>query len=337
MIQHLSTFMFTLMTTLLKLSTSLLVVFLSSVPFAFGQDTWPNRPIKLIVPFQAGSATDVAARVISSKLSTTLNQAVVIENKIGASGSIGAEFVSKAPNDGYTILWGTTSTQIIGPIINGFNSYDPIKDFAPIGMIAFSPYILVTSAKNNIKSLKDLIELAKSKPKEVTYASAGNTSVANLSAQLLSQTAKISFSHIPYKSSAQSVTDTMTGIVNMQFSSISPVLTHIKTGSLRPIAVTSKARLSIFPDVPTVSESGYPGYEALLWMGLFTPHGINTAVLDKITAALKTTLNDPEVQKTLQAQGLQSSHIYKEELGVFLISELSKWSQVIKSAGIQGD
>ena len=331
MIQHLSTFMFTLMTTLLKLSTSLLVVFLSSVPFAFGQDTWPNRPIKLIVPFQAGSATDVAARVISSKLS------VVIENKIGASGSIGAEFVSKAPNDGYTILWGTTSTQIIGPIINGFNSYDPIKDFAPIGMIAFSPYILVTSAKNNIKSLKDLIELAKSKPKEVTYASAGNTSVANLSAQLLSQTAKISFSHIPYKSSAQSVTDTMTGIVNMQFSSISPVLTHIKTGSLRPIAVTSKARLSIFPDVPTVSESGYPGYEALLWMGLFTPQGINTAVLDKITATLKTTLNDPEVQKTLQAQGLQSSHIYKEELGVFLKSELSKWSQVIKSAGIQGD
>jgi hypothetical protein len=304
---------------------------------SWAEESWPTHPIKLVVPFQAGSSTDVAARVIASKMSSTLGQSIVIENKIGASGFIGAEFVSKAPSDGYTILWGTTSTQIIGPIINGNSAYDPLKDFAPIGLIAFSPYILVTSSKNNIKTLKDLMEMAKSKPKEVTYASAGNTSVGNLSAQLLSQTAKISLIHIPYKSSAQSVTDTMTGIVNFQFSSISPVLTHLKTGSLRALAVTSKSRISIFPDLPTVSESGYPGYEALLWMGLFTPHGVNSAVQEKISSALKTTLNDPEVQKTLQAQGLQPSNIFKEELAAFVKSEISKWSQVIKAAGIQGD
>jgi tripartite-type tricarboxylate transporter receptor subunit TctC len=289
------------------------------------------------VPFQAGSSTDVAARVMASKMSTALNQVMVIENKIGASGFIGAEFVSKASSDGYTVLWGTTSTQIIGPIINGSSSYDPVRDFSPVGLIAFSPYLLVTSGKSSTKTLKDLIELAKSKPKEVTYASAGNTSVGNLSAQLLSQTAKVSLSHIPYKSSAQSVTDTMTGIINMQFSSIAPVLTHLKTGSLKALAITSKNRISIFPDVPTVAESGYPGYEALLWMGLFTPQGVSPSIVEKLTMALKTTLNDPEVQKTLQSQGLQPTNIYKEELGAFVKSEISKWSQVIKSAGIQGD
>jgi len=301
------------------------------------QESWPQHPIKLVVPFQAGSSPDVAARVMASKMSSALNQVMVIENKIGASGFIGAEFVSKASSDGYTVLWGTTSTQIIGPIINGSTAYDPVKDFTPIGLIAFSPYLLVSSGKSSIKSLKDLIELAKSKPREVTYASAGNTSVGNLSAQLLSQTAKVSLTHIPYKSSAQSVTDTMTGIVNMQFSSIAPVLTHLKTGSLKALAITSKNRISIFPDVPTVAESGYPGYEALLWMGLFTPQGVNNSIVDKLTLALKSTLNDPEVQKTLQAQGLQPSNIYKEELGAFVKSELNKWSQVIKSAGIQGD
>ena len=329
--------MFTFTTIRLLKTTGFAALSLGLIASCLAQDNWPTRPIKLIVPFQAGSATDVAARVVASKMTTLLGQTLVIENKIGASGFIGAEFVSKAPNDGYTILWGTTSSQIIGPIINGNNSYDPVKDFAPIGLIAFSPYILVTSAKNNIKNLKDLIELAKSKPKEVTYASAGNTSVGNLSAQLLSQSAKISLSHIPYKSSAQSVTDTMTGIVNMQFSSISPVLTHLKTGSLRALAITSKSRISIFPDLPTVSESGYPGYEALLWMGLFTPHGINNATLEKIISALKSTLNDPEVQKTLQSQGLQPTSIYKDDLAMFVKSEISKWSQVIKSAGIQGD
>ena len=321
-------------------STSAFVLILVFSLFSnhlLAQDTWPNRPIKLVVPFQAGSSTDVAARVIASKMSNVLNQAMVVENKIGASGFIGAEFVSKASNDGYTILWGTTSTQIIGPIINGSASYDPVRDFSPIGLIAFSPYILVTSGKSNFKTLKDLMDTAKNKPKEITYASAGNTSVGNLSAQLLSQTAKVSLSHIPYKSSAQSVTDTMTGIINMQFSSIAPVLTHLKTGSLRALAITSKQRISIFPDIPTVAESGYPGYEALLWMGLFTPQGVNNTITEKITQALKLSLNDPEVQKTLQSQGLQPSNVYKEDLGAFVKSEINKWSQVIKAAGIQSD
>lgn len=188
-------------TTWFSWSFTALAVFFS--PYSDAQESWPSRPIKLVVPFQAGSSTDVAARVIASKMSFVLGQAMVIENKMGASGFIGAEYVSKASSDGYTILWGTTSTQIIGPIINGTAAYDPVRDFSTIGLIAFSPYILVTSGKSNIKTLKDLMELAKSHPKEVTYASAGNTSVGNLSAQLLSQTAKVTLSHIPYKSSAQ--------------------------------------------------------------------------------------------------------------------------------------
>jgi tripartite-type tricarboxylate transporter receptor subunit TctC len=319
---------------------SLIVVLLftiSGLGSAWSQDAWPSRSIKLVVPFQAGSSTDVAARVVALKMSSILNQTIVVDNKGGASGLIGSEMVAKANNDGYTILWGTTSTQVIGPILNSNNSFDPIKDFTPIGLVGFSPYILVTSSKSNIKGFKDLIELAKSKPKEVTYASAGDTSVGNLSMQLLSQTAQISLAHIPYKSSAQSVTDTITGTVDLQFSSIAPALTHLKSGSLRALAVTSKARLSIFPDVPTVSELGYSGYEALLWMGLFMPPGVNNSIQEKIVSALKMTLSDPSTQKILQQQGLQPSNLYRDELGVFVKTEINKWTQVIKSAGIRSE
>lgn len=298
------------------------------------QETWPTKPIKIIVPFQAGSAVDNAARVLAPKLTTILQQSIIIENRTGASGFIGTEAAARSANDGYTFLWGTTSTQVIGPSLNTNISYDPLKDFSSVGLIAFSPYILVTSTKLGYKDFLDFLNDAKVKPNKLTYASAGNSSMANLAAQLVSSSAQIQLVHIPYKSSAQSVTDTLNGTVSIQFSTFSPVIAHVKSGQLKALAVTSKNRLPLLPDVPTVSESGFPGFEAILWMGIFAPNGVSLDVIEKFSNALSACLKDPEILRQLQNQGLQISHMNPVNTDKFLRSELTKWSTVIKTRGI---
>lgn len=307
-----------------------------SIP-AVAQETWPSRPIRLIVPFQAGSATDAAARVIGIKISTQLRQTVIIDNRVGASGYIGAEAVARAPADGYTILLGTTSTQVIGASLNPNFFYDPEKDFEPIGLIGSSPYVLVSAAKAVASDLPGFIAEARAKPTKLTYASAGTTSMANLAAQLFSTMAKVQLTHVPYKSSAQSITDTINGTISVQFGTVMPVMPHIKSGALKALAVTSKKRLPLLPDVPTVSESGLPGYEAELWMGLFAPKGTPTLALDKLSVALNAALGDAEVQKALLAQGIQATPVSRDELAKFVRAEIGKWGQVVKAFGITGE
>jgi tripartite-type tricarboxylate transporter receptor subunit TctC len=304
---------------------------------AIAEDAWPNRAIRLIVPFQAGSATDAAARVIGVKLSGLLQQAVIIENRVGASGFIGTLAVARAPADGYTILLGTTSTQVISVILNPKLAYDPEKDFEPVGLIGSSPYVLVSASKTAASDLQGLIAEARSKPGKLTYASAGTTSMANLAAQLFSSMAEVQLTHVPYKSSAQSVTDTINGTIGVQFGTVMPVLPHIKSGSLKAFAITGTKRLALLPDVPTLSEAGLRGYDAGLWMGLFSPKGTPVQVLDKLSSALTTTLSDAEVQKAFLAQGILITPIRREELAKFVRAEIGKWSQVVKTAGIIGE
>jgi tripartite-type tricarboxylate transporter receptor subunit TctC len=299
------------------------------------QSVWPSRPIKLVVPFQAGSATDAATRVVANKMATLLSQPVVVDNRIGASGNIGSDVVAHAAADGYTILLGTVSTQVVGPLLNPSISYDSMHDFVPIGMMASSPYILVTSGSKGFKNFEELVREAKLGKGRVTYASAGVTSMGNLSAQLFSLAANIELSHIPYKSSAQSVTDTMSGVVDFQFSSVSPVLSQIKSGHLRALSVTSKSRLGILPDVPTVSESGYPGFEAVLWFGLFAPTNTPSTVIERLAKTLHATLQDPQVQRDLVAQGLQTPDLLGKDFQVFIKTEFSKWANIIKVTGVQ--
>jgi len=304
---------------------------------AIAEDAWPNRAIRLIVPFQAGSATDAAARVIGVKLSGLLQQAVIIENRVVASGFIGTLAVARAPADGYTILLGTTSTQVISVILNPKLAYDPEKDFEPVGLIGSSPYVLVSASKTAASDLQGLIAEARSKPGKLTYASAGTTSMANLAAQLFSSMAEVQLTHVPYKSSAQSVTDTINGTIGVQFGTVMPVLPHIKSGSLKAFAITGTKRLALLPDVPTLSEAGLRGYDAGLWMGLFSPKGTPVQVLDKLSSALTTTLSDAEVQKAFLAQGILITPIRREELAKFVRAEIGKWSQVVKTAGIIGE
>jgi len=319
------------------LSSLSFVLALTAAAFSaqtMAQEAWPSRPVRLIVPFQAGSATDAAARVVGTKLSTLLQQSVVIDNRAGASGSIGAVAVAKAPADGYTVLLGTLSTQVISAVLNPKLSYDPDKDLEPVGLIGSSPYVLVSSSKTAAPDIQALIADARAKPGKLSYASAGTTSMANLAAQLFASMADVQLTHVPYKSSAQSVIDTMNGTVGVQFGTVMPVLPHIKSGSLKAYAVTGTKRLALLPDVPTLNEVGLRGYDAGLWMGLFLPKGTPVQVLDKLSAALAATLSDAEVQKALAAQGILISPIRREEFGKFVRTETGKWSQVVKSAGI---
>lgn len=304
---------------------------------ASAQESYPTHQIRLIVPFQAGSATDAAARVVGQKMSARLGQSLIVDNRVGASGFIGAEAVARAAPDGYTILLGTVSTQAVGPSLNSNLSFDPEKDLVPIGLIGSSPYVLVTASKMPATDLPAFIAQARATPGKLTYASAGTTSMANLSAQLLSTMAKIQLTHVPYKSSAQAVTDTLNGTIDLQFGSVMPVLPHVKTGALRALAVTGSRRMPLLPDVPTVAETGLKGYETGLWMGLFAPKGTPGPVLDRLSSSLNAALADPEVDKALLGQGVQALPMKRNELTKFVRSETDKWSRVVKAAGITAE
>lgn len=213
----------------------------------------------------------------------------------------------------------------------------PRKDLEPIGLIGPSPYVLVSASKTAASDLQAFIAQARANPGKLTHASAGATSMANLAAQLFSTMAKVQLTHVPYKSSAQSVTDTINGTISVQFGTVMPVLPHIKSGSLKALAVTGTKRLPLLPDVPTVAEAGLPGYDAVLWMGLFAPKGTPTAVLDKLSAVLNKSLADAEVQKALLGQGIQATPVSRQALVTFVHAEIGKWGEVIKAAGITGE
>jgi tripartite-type tricarboxylate transporter receptor subunit TctC len=319
------------------LASACLGTLLAVAGLASAQEAWPGKPIKIIVPFPAGSATDSAARVVGNRMAQLLKQSFVIDNRGGASGYIAAEAVKNAPADGYTLLFGTASTQAVSVALNPALSFNPEKDFAAVGLIGTSPYILVASANSGIKSVADLIQRARSKPGELTYASAGNTSMANLAAQLFATTSKVQLSHVPYKTSAQAVTDTVSGIVDLQFGTVAPVIPFVRSGTLTALAVTGPVRLPLLPQVPTVSEAGLPGYEAGLWMGLFAPRATPPAVLDKLASALRSTLEDASVVAAINAQGIQILPGTRDDLSELVKTEIVKWTKVTKEAGIKAD
>ena len=234
---------------------------------------WPVKPIKLIVPFPAGSSTDVVARIVAQSLGERLGQAVVVEDRVGASGMLGVEYVAHAMPDGYTIGLVTTSTQALAPSLSAHLSYDPLKDLAPVSMVGSAPYVMVTYPGLGAKTVADFTALAKTRPGKLTYGSAGPGSLAHLAAVLYANTMGVDIVHVPYKSTSQSVTDLMAGRVDMQFATIPPTLPLIRSGQMRALATTGAKRNAVLPDLPTVAESGLPGYEAVLWMAIENSSG----------------------------------------------------------------
>ncbi len=302
---------------------------------AHAQDSaWPTKPIRFIVPFPAGSATDIVARIIADKLGERLGQQVVIDNRSGGSGIIGTEAIARAEPDGYTIGLATTSTQAIAVGVTPKLSYDPTKDFAPVTMIGSSPYVLAVYPGLAATSVRELIALAKTKPGALSSASAGPASLAHLAGTLFGTMAGVELTDIPYRSSSQAVLDVIEGRIDMQFGTLAPTLPHIHGGKLRALAVTSAKRIDLLPDVPTLDEAGLHGYEASLWMAIVMPPAAPGAIVARLDRELHAVLTASDVVEALKVQGMSAEPGTPEALRARIRSEIDKWRGVIAKAGL---
>lgn len=299
---------------------------------AQGVPAWPQRPLRVVVPFPPGSSADAAARVITVRLAEVLGQSVVVDNRSGASGNIGADIVARAAPDGYTTLVGTTSTHAVAVSLSEKLSYDPLRDFAPVTLFGSSPYVVLVHPSVPVSSMKELVAHARARPGQVNYASAGNASLAHLGTALFASMAGIQMNHVPYKSSALSVLDLVAGRIDLLFGTPSPVLPHLRAGKLRALAVTSSRRASFLPDLPTVAEAGFPGYELALWFGLFAPAGTPAPILERLTADTRKVLAMPETRDALALQGLEPASLTPAQFAAMIKVEIERWRKAASAA-----
>jgi len=296
---------------------------------------WPDRPLRLIVPFPAGASTDIVARIVAQKLGSRLGQQVVIENRAGASGNIGADALAKAAPDGYTLGIATASTHAVAASLSAALPYDPLKDFAPVAMLGGQPYVLVLYPGVPARNLAELVALAKAKPRQLNYGSAGVASLAHLATALFASMAGIEITHVPYKSSAQSVTDMITGRLDMQFATIAPTLPNIRAGQLRALVSSGRTRAAVLPEVPTVAESGLAGYEASLWVALMMPAATSPAIVARLNREVNEILASAEGRDALVAQGVDTEIGTPQAVTEHIRADIEKWRGVVAKAGIK--
>lgn len=305
---------------------------------AAAQSDYPNKPIKLIVGFAPGGSTDIVGRIVAQRLSERLGQPVVVENRAGAGGTIGADQTAKSPPDGYTLTLGTTSTHAIAAGAYSKLPYDPVKDFTQISLVAITPYLLVTSTKTPATKLSDFVSLAKSQGGKMNYGSAGNGTATHLSMEMLKDAAKIDLQHIPYKSNAESDRAILAGEVDAVFGSMPALLQNAKAGKVKPIAVGTLQRSPALPDVPTVAEQGYPGFEAALWLGIMAPAGTPKPVVDRLHKELAAIVAMPEFKTQMDANGAEPiASKSPEEFREMLRGQVEKYVKITKAVGIKLD
>jgi tripartite-type tricarboxylate transporter receptor subunit TctC len=315
------------------LSVAGLTAALAATP-AWAADTWPNKPITLIVPYAAGGFADTRVRLLARKLGDSLGQPVVIENKAGAGGVVGTNLIAKAAPDGYTIGTGNLAPMAVNPSLMPSMSYDPIKDLAPIILIENSPLVLSVGNEVKAQSLADVIALAKKEPGKLTFGSSGVGGAHHLSGEMFREQAGIDIVHVPYKGGSLAATDLMGGHITMMFEMGYSALPAIQGKKIHPIAVTSAKRLAVLPDVPTMAESGLPQFESYNWQGIVAPAGTPRPVIDKLNSELNTILKDPEVVKAIADTGSQAGGGTPEDFGAFIKTETAKWAEVIKAGNI---
>jgi tripartite-type tricarboxylate transporter receptor subunit TctC len=303
---------------------------------AFAQG-YPNHAIKLVVPFPAAGTTDILARAAAQKLTEALGQSVVVDNRPGAGGNIGSDLVAKSPPDGYTLLMGTVGTHAINPSLYSKMPYDHVKDFVPIVLVAGVPNVLVVNPALPVNSVADLIKLAKEKPGSINFASSGSGTSIHLSGELFKTMAGVDMTHVPYKGSAPALTDLMGGQVQIMFDNLPSSLQQIKAGKLRAIAVTSLTRAPALPNVPTISESGLPGFEASSWFGVLAPAGTPAPVVARINTEINKWLQSADAREKLLAQGAEAAGGSPEQFAAFIRSETEKWAKVVKASGAKVD
>lgn len=295
---------------------------------------WPSRNIKLIVPFQPGSSSDAVARVVGQRLGERLGQGIVVENRVGASGNLGTEGIARAEPDGYTIGLANTSTHAVAPSLSATLRYDPIKDFTMISMLGDSPFAIIVFPGMAEKTLKDLIDTARAKPKSLNYASAGPASMSHLAGALLEKTAGVELVHVPYRGTGQSVMDLIGGRIEIVFATLPPSLQLIQEGKVRALAVTGPRRSETMADIPTVAELGYPGFDATLWQAFVAPAGLPPSIAQRLTEATVAAVRDDATRKLLLAQGVEPEPSTPELLGRRIADDIEKWRTVIRGANI---
>ena len=306
----------------------------SSAAFA---DTWPSKPIHLIVPFPAGGGTDIIARELAHQITQTTHWTFVVDNKAGSGGNIGVDAAAKSAADGYTLVIGQTSNLAINPTLYTHLPYDPAKDLTPVSLIGSSPLTLVAATTSPYKTIGDVVKAAKAKPGTINFAMSGNGTVAHLTTEMFQKEAGIKLTHIPYKGASQGVMDVIGGSVQLYMSSIPTLIGHIRNGKLRALAVTSAKRVNDLPDVPTIAESGFEGFDAVTWFGLLGPAKLPADVVAKLNAEVTKALQSPELQKKMRDQGVDLSPSTPDQFGALIRTDITKWGQVVKDSGAKID
>ena len=323
----------------MKLSLFAAAVCCANCAFVHAQTAtgFPSKPIRLIVPQGAGGQNDIQARLIAQKISDAFGQPVVVDNRPGAAGAIGFEISVKAPADGYTLLLGSISTLAVLPSMPNKPKYDVLKDFAPVTLISTSPYVLVVHPSVQAQSVKELVTLAKARPGALTYASSGTGSGLHLATELFKSKAGIDMVHVPYKGSGPATIELVAGQVLVMFNNILPAMPQIKSGRLRALAVTTAKRSAAMPELPTIAESGYAGFEASSWQGIVTIAGTPQPVMRRLHAEIVKALQSPEAKSQIGGQGSEIVANTPQEFTSFIQQELDKWSKVIKTAAVRAD
>lgn len=316
--------------------TALVAGAIAALGAALALPAWaafPEKPVRLVVPFPAGGAADMMARLMGQQLEEHLGQQVVIDNRGGAGGAVASEAVMRAPADGYTLLFATMGTHAINPALSAKLRYDPVKDFTPIALTHVNPRVLVVNPSLGVKSVAELVALAKSKPGQLTYGSAGTGSSGHLSGVLFEKLTGTKMLHVPYKGSAPLLTDVLAGRVDATFDSLTVYDDHIRSGKMRALAVTSRSRIGALPAVPTLAESGLAGYDVSNWVGVMAPAGTPREVVDRLNAAIVRAMADDSMKKKLVTLGIETTASTQDEFAALIRSDVAKWAKIIKDLG----
>ena len=317
-----------------RFQTIAAIVLCAAAPIAAAQ-SYPTKPVRLVVPFAAGGALDVVGRVIGAKLGESWGRQVVIENRLGASGNIGAEFVAKSAPDGYTLLMSSVTTQAISMSLLAKPPYDFVRDYAPIGLTSSAPLGLIVHPALPAKTVKEFIALARARPGELNYFSSGTGSGTHMAAALFDQMAGVRTTHVPYKGGAQGVTDLVSGELQFAFSTIGLAQPHVQSGRLRMIAISSPKRYSRLPNVPTIAESGVKGYEAAQWYGVVAPAGTPATIVNKLATDINAIVAQPDVAERFYSQGIEPVSSTPEQFAAFIKASVAKYAKIVQATGVK--
>jgi tripartite-type tricarboxylate transporter receptor subunit TctC len=327
-----------MMTVRVLVSGILALLAVALPPLPAGAQSYPSRPITLLVPFPAGGSNDVAARLLAQALSSSLGQPIVVENRgSGAGGTVGTGSAAMAAPDGYTLVMGSTSTLAVAPALYSKLEYDPIKSFAPVSLLSSVPLLLVATASLPANSLADLIALARAEPGQLDFGSAGVGTLAHLTGELFKTSAKIDVVHVPYRGGAPALADLMAGRIQFMFETVQLTVPQIEAGKLKPIAVTGVKRHPLLPNVPTIEESGIAGFRAELWFGLLAPAGTPAAIVDRLNAETVKALESPELRAAFTSKGLNPVTSTPQEFAKLIATEYARWSEVVKASGAKAE